>query len=846
MQAYVPHFQQWDEQTLVVTVNQRLAQNLHKLWLRWCAEQGRHGIRGEAVVSQQVWCEQLWQQVRIEQALPWRVMPGYELSWQWYQVVKHSNVANGLLQVKQTAALAQSAWEQLQWWGQALEHIPRPYGDDVATFIGWAKKFEHWCEQKHTIAACQRWHHIVQYNMDVRYQRIVMVGFDHIPPALQQFLEQLRIQGLTVTQLMLAEYAQVSITSYRDAVTELDQAVQWAVLQVKQGKRVAIIDPQLQQQRNVWQRLLASQTTHYALSGGVPLSQQPVIHDALCLLTLNQLSDRDMWCGLITSPFLSEAEVQLAGRQEVAAKLRQYLPQQVTPTQVLALLEQTTEYHTLHTLWYEAPQQPDAQDVGVWLQWVQEYLKHWGWPGQRSLSSEEYQAIGKFYQVWEQLLQWSDTDQRLVRLRYIVEQTLFQPQSHKQPEITVLGLLESAGQVFDAISVVGLNDTAFPATASPSPFLPIHWQKTLDMPHASAQRELHFAQQLWAQWQGQTSLLRVSYANSDGDVAQAASRFLAPYPIQQTQASTSIKASQLLLTALVDDHGIALDHAQLTELQGGAGILKSQSLCPFQAYARYRLHAKQPQAYPEQIDAAMRGMMLHDVLERVWHRLGQQSALLALDEVQLQALVLSVVSQVVYHWRQRYVDLFHSVMAQLEHERLSAMVCVWLAQEKKRPSFEVLAQEQTVFGYVGGVPVELRVDRIDQLEQGMRLVIDYKTGRVSTADWTGGRLVDPQLPLYLQLTQADAATFALIRPGKQSFVGISAEQTGIDGINTSLQQQSFQVLKKQWKRQLNQLAKDFTDGVANVAPVTVNKACQYCDLAPLCRLDEHYEEAVDA
>ena len=105
MQAYTAHFQQWDEQTLVVTVNQRLAQRLQQLWLQWCAEQGQPGIRGDGVISQHTWCAQLWQQVRIDHALPWRVMPAHELSWQWYQTVKHSEAGSGLLQVKQTAAL---------------------------------------------------------------------------------------------------------------------------------------------------------------------------------------------------------------------------------------------------------------------------------------------------------------------------------------------------------------------------------------------------------------------------------------------------------------------------------------------------------------------------------------------------------------------------------------------------------------------------------------------------------------------------------------------------------------------------------------------------------------------
>lgn len=842
MQACRVHFQQWDEQTLVVTVNQRLAQRLQQLWLQWCVEQGQPGIRGDGVISQHTWCAQLWQQVRIDHALPWRVMPAHELSWQWYQTVKHSEAGSGLLQVKQTAALAQAAWEQLQWWGQSLSQIPAPHGADVATFIGWAQQFEHGCIQQQVIAACQRWQYIVQQGVNVRHQHIVLVGFDQVAPVLQQWLDQLQTQGLQVTAINLPPLAQVTVSACHDGANERTQAVQWALNQVEQNRQVALIDPQLQAQRSHWQRLLSQHNVSYALSGGVPLTTQPIIHDALRLLALQQLSERDAWYELITSPFLAAAEVQLTGRQITAARLRQCLPHQVTASQVLALLEQNAQYHTLHSLWHGAPPQPDTQDAVIWLQWVQAYLAHWGWPGQRSLSSEEYQAVNKFYQVCSQLLHWPLCGQWLMRLHHVLEYTLFQPQSPKQAQISILGLLESAGQVFDAISIVGLDDTTFPSTANPNPFLPIHWQKALDMPHSSAQRELHFAQQLWTQWLGQAPLLRISYASSEGDVAQAPSRLLGEYPVEQTQTLTDNIVKSPPLTTIVDEQGLGLDDAQLAELQGGAGIFKSQSLCPFQAYARYRLQAKAPEQYPQQIDAAMRGAMLHDVLERIWQQLGQQSALLALEEMQLQAVVMRVVSQVLYHWQQRYRDLFHEVMVQLERERLCTIVCLWLSQEKLRPSFDVLAQEHTLFGYVGRIPVQLRVDRIDQLEQGMRLVIDYKSGHVSTADWTGERLADAQLPLYLQLTRADAATFAIIKPEKQFFAGISAEETGIDGINTSLQQQTFAALKQQWHEQLTQLAADFAGAVATVDPLTVKKACQYCELASLCRINAQYGE----
>ncbi|NIW24862.1 MAG: hypothetical protein GWN29_10010, partial [Gammaproteobacteria bacterium] len=52
---------------------------------------------------------------------------------------------------------------------------------------------------------------------------------------------------------------------------------------------------------------------------------------------------------------------------------------------------------------------------------------------------------------------------------------------------------------------------------------------------------------------------------------------------------------------------------------------------------------------------------------------------------------------------------------------------------------------------VGAFEVGCRIDRIDTLADGSAAIIDYKTGPSATpADWFRDRLVEPQLPLYLQ------------------------------------------------------------------------------------------------
>lgn len=50
----------------------------------------------------------------------------------------------------------------------------------------------------------------------------------------------------------------------------------------------------------------------------------------------------------------------------------------------------------------------------------------------------------------------------------------------------------------------------------------------------------------------------------------------------------------------------------------------------------------------------------------------------------------------------------------------------------------------------------MSVDRVDQLEDGRRIIIDYKTGAaIDTKNWASERLSEPQLPIYAALASSE-------------------------------------------------------------------------------------------
>ncbi|MDV7395176.1 PD-(D/E)XK nuclease family protein, partial [Arthrospira platensis SPKY1] len=118
------------------------------------------------------------------------------------------------------------------------------------------------------------------------------------------------------------------------------------------------------------------------------------------------------------------------------------------------------------------------------------------------------------------------------------------------------------------------------------------------------------------------------------------------------------------------------------------------------------------------------------------------------------ALSFRVASAVQAAWTARDADPAQEALEprtrMLESRRLERLLFGWLAMERERPhGFRVVATELHQHLDWGGLPIQVQIDRIDQLDDGQCLIIDYKTGAsVDTRNWLTEHLTEPQLPLY--------------------------------------------------------------------------------------------------
>lgn len=180
-------------------------------------------------------------------------------------------------------------------------------------------------------------------------------------------------------------------------------------------------------------------------------------------------------------------ESEADGRARLDSALRRDLPYFTTLPAVIRLAHRLSENEAplcpqtvaaLEALVNTASAASRKLLPGQWSGVFRNCLKAVGWPGDRPLSSHEFQARRAFGEVLDGLgrldgllgpLGFAEAVRRLSQL---CRQRLFQPETRGKPAIQVLGVLESAGLSFDALWVMGMNDDLWPPPPRPNPLLP--------------------------------------------------------------------------------------------------------------------------------------------------------------------------------------------------------------------------------------------------------------------------------------------------------------------------------------------------------------------------------------
>lgn len=866
----------------LLTPNLRLRALLSSEYATWQAQQGESVWKTPFILPLNTWLEQQWQSINHHQQF---LLSSAQEMQLWESIINQAPQQDALLSTHASATLVKQAWQNLQLWSLELDVLCNSHHQEALLFYQWGKHFEAITHQEKWISAAQlpkAFLDAIEHGRIQIQSHIWLFGFDELAPVMKKLFQTLA----NYTQVKMIPSPIHHATIHRihpdDIESEILTMARWSktLLDQNPNHKVGCIVPELNQYRSLIQRAFTevfsienvlpgthTPTKYFNISAGLRLVDYPILKSALLVLQMTLGSiEVETFSPLLQSTYLCEHPQDSYVGAQIDSALRELNEPNLMPSSILAIM---TNFHAKfpNSTWLKrwknfTKQNRTAKPFEAPIFWRNYFLQNLmalGWPGSRTLNSLEYQLVARFKALLEESCQLAivtpkfTQSQALQNLHRLLHETQFQPEGSEAP-VQILGLLESAGYEFDALWIMGLHDEIWPPPAKPNPFIPISIQTKYAMPHASALREMQYTQQLMQRLETASPIIIMSCAKQLGDKPSRVSQLIAHHaeislealqlPAFHSYAHTIFRQRQL--QTLTDDQAPTLYKHE--PVHGGSAIFKYQALCPFRAFATIRLNTTSP-AHPELgILATEKGSLMHKALDFIWAEIKTHDQLCQMSEQALTTLVQQCIHKTIHPLLHQTHSQAKTIFLELESVRLLKLLLQWLDMEKKRSHFTVIERESRRTAQIGDLKLHLTIDRIDQLSDGSKLIIDYKSGISQINQWQPDNLTDPQLPIYAVFTDKtqpftpyDGISFAQVRSGQLQFKGVVSHPdrafSNVVDVKkfTTPQPMNWQTLLLEWQSRLEQLSKDFCDGKAVVEPAN-EQACHYCHLQPLCRV----------
>ncbi len=868
---------------LVLTSNSRAARFLQQQCGLRMQKAGSAGWVSPRILAWDAWLQEAWLQLSWNESAPSAVLlnPAQEHAV-WVETIK-ANEPGSVFTADALADLSQSAWQLLHEYGGTLAMLRA----QPAHRVDWLR-FKDWAV--HFAAHCKRARYISRAELPTTIAAradesglvlpaiVVLWAFDRLSPAQQKLISALerrvRVHRLAPSASPEAPHSARCLQTISQE-DEFRVAARWAATRLQQEPtaHLAILTTKAAEDRGGLYRALSAELAvdSFSFSLGHPLTHFSMVRTALLLLRWrwHALDSPDISALLLAPELARQAWEQ---RERAAFEIDRFRkrpaadPAMNLEIFIAWLRGQLERRHkaSLALLLRQCETALTAVPSGAllltaddWAERFRKILLAYSLPFVEGADSVEYQIAQRWDALLDEFASLSLAEGKMYAeaaiawVERLAASAVFQPEAAGSP-VEVLGPLEAAGSLFDGIFFTGCTEERWPIGVVASPLLPLDLQKGLGMPGAVRGAGLQDAR-------GMTerilrSALEVFFSShqrdSDGDVR----------PSVLLQHDSIVPAEQQWIDALalppekitpaveaVPDVTSVWDAARRS-LPSAA--LQSQAACPFRAFAVHRLQAREEDLPEEGLDASQRGMLLHQLLERVWkdaNGLADSTGLQGrIADNTLEAFVREKSELVISDITQ---DAWQREFLELERNRITGIVCGWLREmEATREPFRVVAVEhEKAFSFDGLLNFRVRADRIDELVHngeptGEFVLLDYKSSEKKLAEWMTPRIDEPQLPLYALRAMGStpvAMAFVTLRGGQEPcLTGLSAREGVLPLGKKSEDPKVYTAFREAWRDGLQQLAAEFAAGDARVAPKRGSKTCEYCGLQPLCRVHE--------
>jgi ATP-dependent helicase/nuclease subunit B len=796
-----------------------------------------------SILSAGAWLATCWREARFREAnVPTLLAPSQEHAL-WLRIVEREHPE--AFDTSRMAWLASRAARLLAEWHIPAEGESWSEHPDARQFQHWQKLFRRECRARGWITRADLWRLVPEWKLRTGATgRVRFIAFATKSPALIRIVETLG-SGATMENTNLASPIPTAVArSCKDFAAELEFAARRARAQWEKnpGCSIGIFIPGLAAHATRVERLFEQvfrRPSLVHLHAGIPLADQPVIAAARLLLELvNPAIHYADASSILRSPYLPGAASERSARSLADVGLRRRRELDFSLQDIERAASQCPALLSLcRRLARVLRSKTETKEFAGWSRFISDWLEAAGWPGDAELTQQEEKSIELWNGALSELAALGLVSpavpfaSALSHLQRLLSKSI-EPGDWSSP-IQVLDASEAFAIEFQSAIVVGISEENWPPRQDLSPLVPLALQRAQRIPGstiASAQEErerltaalFHAAPDVVATYSGRLAPIAERFVRREFVETEI---WMGPLPHE-----AYLKAP---LERLEDSQGPVL--APSETIRGGASLLKAQSLCPFKAFAEYRLGALAPEEACFGFDARDRGGFLHKAVENAWARLGSQSVLRAIAPEDLRLLIQSAVEDAVNNGETGFL---HRLVTRAEQERLERILWDWLQVEGlRKQSFTVETVEQETHFEAPGLTLRLRVDRVDRLANGKVLLIDYKSGQQSRNKLKGARPKEPQLLVYAASSAdpVDGIFFAEMRPNAVRAVGLSREKH-FESKSVDIKKNDWNSFLEESKAEVYRLADQFVKGYAVVDPVA--GVCGYCASKPLCRIHE--------
>jgi len=776
----------------VVTANRRLARVLGE---EFAAEQlgaGKQAWRSPAILSRQDWLITLSDSALRQVDLPTRIN-AQQSQLLWERCLR-KDLHDSELSIPNLVRLSRDTWQRLADWQVTIGEVARSaQNDDQRLFATVAGRYLAVLEHENWIDDAGLGGLILGLINDRRVLFSgphTFVGFDRERPLMAAIQAAMLSNQVEITNVPDAvPTSTVALQSFENGTAELRSAGAWAREQIENNPeaRIAIIANGLDQDadgvaRRVregatpgWQHAHRSLFDAVNVSYGRRLIDYPAIAVGLMLLRwlVSDLSSIDVSM-LLRSPLVGTSNI--SGRSRLELRLRQLPDRRWSPSMITAELrgrddgENVSDWLAKVAAFSKRRRElPKQATPAEWAVLLDEILRAFGWPGQDTLDSTEFQLINRWRELLNEFVRLGlissnmGPGMAIARLELMASDTVFQPES-TTAVVQLMGPLEASGAAFDALWLTGVTTANWPPPGTPSALISRRLQEKSGMPDCTPANTLHYAEATLQRLLASGATTVCSYALTENDAEQTASGLLQAFsPTTETLISDpgwyAAQLSKRVDLRVVEDCVPAMTAEE--KISGGAGTIQRHLNNPVAAFVQGRMGARviYPQAVG--IPASLRGNLIHDALYNLYIDLPSSDDICAWQGEELTGRIDTAVN-FAFARHEQNVDAVLRQLMLLERRRISALLRQFIVVDGARDSFQIASVEGKFEFVAGHIRLPLRFDRIDSVGEKGIAILDYKTGAKKRLLNRKREVQEIQLFVYACATEAPVSALALV------------------------------------------------------------------------------------